>query len=194
MHDNDKVILTDCDGVLLNWRVAFIEWMKDRGHKIQNEGIYDVSVLFGMEYAEGRKYVRQFNESANIGHLPPLRDAIKYVKKLHEEHGYVFHVITSLSRNPYAGELRTRNLKKLFGETPFVKFVYLDTGEDKDIALSDYIGKNYLWVEDKIENARVGHNLGLDSVVMKHEWNEEGCPSAYPLMNNWKDIYHYLEG
>lgn len=192
MHDNDKVILTDCDGVLMNWRTAFIQWMEGRGHRVKNKDIYDISTLFEIEYFEGRKCVRRFNESAAVGYLPPLRDAIKYVKKLHEEHGYVFHVITSLSRDRYAGELRTQNLQRLFGENVFTKFVYLDTGEDKDGALSEYEGKNYLWVEDKIENALAGHKIGLDSVVMKHEWNKNGCP--LPLMNNWKDIYHYLEG
>lgn len=192
MNDNDKVILTDCDGVLLNWRGAFIEWMESHGYEMKNPNIYNVSKLFGIEYKEGRARVRQFNESAAIGYLPPLRDAIKYVRKLHEEHGYVFHVITSLSKDRYAGELRTQNLKRLFGESVFTRFVYLDTGEDKDVALSEYVGKDYLWVEDKVENATEGYNLGLDSVVMKHKWNENECP--YPLMNNWKDIYHYLEG
>ena len=192
MGDNDKVILTDCDGVLLNWRLAFIEWMESHGYEIKNPNVYNISKLFGLEYSEGRARVRQFNESAAIGYIPPLRDAIKYVRKLHEEHGYMFHVITSLSKDKYAGQLRTENLQRLFGKNVFGRFVYLDTGADKDEALSEYKGKNYLWVEDKIENAMEGHNLGLDSVVIKHEWNKDGCP--LPLMNNWRDIYLYLEG
>lgn len=193
MSDYDKVILTDCDGVLLNWRYSFLNWMERQGYMPVNEGVYDISSLYGLEYSVGRRLVRQFNESAAIGHLPPLRDAIKYVRKLHEEHGYVFHVITSLSRDPYAGQLRTENLERLFGKGVFERYVYLDTGEDKDEALGEYRYSNYLWVEDKVANAMEGHKVGLDSVVMKHYWNEnDKCPLTF--VNNWEDIYNYLEG
>lgn len=191
MRDYEKVILTDVDGVLLNWGYAFHVWMEEHGHK-KVKDVYDISDTYGIDYATGKRLVRQFNESAAIGFLPPLRDAIHYVRKLHEEHGYVFHAITSLSLDQHAGELRTQNLKKLFGETAFQKFVYLDTGADKDEALAEYAGKPFIWVEDKVENALVGDKLGLDSVVMEHGYNMEDCP--LPLMKNWEDIYNYLEG
>ena len=35
MNDLDKVILTDCDGVLLNWEYAFHCWMDAHGFKRQ---------------------------------------------------------------------------------------------------------------------------------------------------------------
>ena len=71
-----------------------------------------------------------------------------YVKKLHEEHGYVFHAITSLSTNQHAINLRQRNLYKLFGETTFEKIVCLGTGEDKDVELLPYKNSGCWWVEE----------------------------------------------
>ena len=165
--------------------------MKQHGHE-KVKDVYVVNEAYGITREAGRRLVRQFNESAAVGFLPPLRDAIHYVRKLHEEHGYVFHAITSLSLDPHAGQLRTQNLKKLFGETAFTKFVYLDTGADKDEALAPYEGTGYLWVEDKVENAAVGDNFGLDSVVMEHGYNMND--ETFPLMKGWKDIYEYLEG
>ena len=45
--------------------------------------------------------VKQFNESAAIGFMIPLRDAQwYYVKLLHEKHRYRFVAITSLSLDP----------------------------------------------------------------------------------------------
>ena len=189
--DYEKVILTDVDGVLLNWGYAFNIWMEQHGHK-KVQDVYTVHKAYGIDRDASKRLVRQFNESAAIGFLPPLRDAIHYVRKLHEEYGYVFHAITSLSLDPHAGELRTQNLKKLFGETAFEKYVYLDTGADKDEALAEYKDTGYLWVEDKVENALVGDKAGLDSVIMEHGYNMHR--NELPLMKGWKDIYEYLEG
>ena len=84
-----------------------------------------------------------------------------YVEKLHKEHGYVFHCITSVSIDPNAIKLREMNLRKLFGETAFQRIVCLDTGADKNYALEEYAGSQCWWVEDKPENADVGHDMGL---------------------------------
>jgi len=187
-----KVILTDADGVLLNWGYAFDVWMLERGYKAAYPLEYNVGTIYDITKAESRKLVREFNESAHMGFVPPLRDAMQYVRKLHEEHGYVFHLITSMSKDENAQKLRTMNIKKLFGETAFVKFIYLDTGADKDEVLAQYKGTGYTWVEDKVENAIAGDKQGLDSIVMEHGYNMDN--QDYPLMKNWKDVYEYLVG
>jgi beta-phosphoglucomutase-like phosphatase (HAD superfamily) len=187
----DKVILVDCDGVLLDWGYAFQQWMKRHGYIMKNPDVYDVGFMYGLERNEKRRLCRMFNESATIRKVPPLRDSIKYVKKLHEEHGYIFHAITSLSNDEYAQHLRTKNLQELFGPTVFEKYVYLDTGADKDEVLEAYRGTGCVWVEDKPENATAGAKVGLESLVMEHGYNKD-CD--FPLMRNWKDIYEYILG
>ena len=82
-----------------------------------------------------------------------------YIKRLHEEHGYCFHCITSLSEDDNAGKLRKMNLRKLFGKTAFEKFVILDTGANKDEALAEYKDTGLWWIEDKPENALAGLNV-----------------------------------
>lgn len=190
----DNLILTDADGVLLNWEYAFHTWMASRGFiRRETETIeYDMNLQYAMSKPDMKKMVRVFNESAAIGFLPPLRDAIHYVRKLHEECGYVFHVITSLSTDSHACELRTQNLKKLFGDTVFERFIYLDTGADKDEVLSEYKNSGLLWVEDKVENAVVGANLGLNSILMEHGHNMNY--QLLPRAKNWKEIYNYVNG
>ena len=147
-----KIILTDADGVILDWEYAFDVWMQQHGFQKQDGGqfVYNIGKRYGIDADQGKKLIKIFNESAAIGFLPPLRDAMYYIKRLHEEHGYVFHCITSLSKDENAQELRTMNLRKLFGATAFEKFIYLDTGADKDEVLEKYRGKGYYWVEDKI--------------------------------------------
>lgn len=185
----NKVILTDCDGVLLDWEYAFDAWMKRHDYEVVNPGVYEMDVKYGMDRKETKRLIRMFNESASIRKLPPLRDAIKYVKKLHEEHGIIFHAITSLSKDQYAQHLRTKNLREMFGDTVFEKYVYLDTGADKDEELAEYKDTGCFWIEDKPENAVCGANLGLNSVLMEHEHNKNFEHSDVVKVSNWKEIY-----
>jgi hypothetical protein len=192
----NNIILVDADGVLLNWEYAFAVWMETHGFKkiAGTEIEYDIGKRYGIDADQGKKLIKIFNESAAIGFLPPLRDAMYYVKRLHEEHGYVFHCITSLSLDPAAGKLREMNLKKLFGETAFEKVVCLDTGADKNEALKPYESTGYWWVEDKPENALVGHNLGLRAILMEHGHNMWHYHKDIPVVKNWKEIYSLIVG
>lgn len=189
----EKTILVDCDGVLLDWEYAFDGWMHRHGYKVVVEGEYKMHVKYGLEKAEAKRLVRMFNESAWIRKLAPLRDAIKYVKKLHEEHGFVFHAITSLSNDQYAQHLRTKNLRELFGDTAFERYTYLDTGADKDEELAPYEGTGCYWVEDKTENVDLGISLGLKGVLVAHAHNADYEGKAVRVQN-WKEIYEMIVG
>ena len=190
----DKIILVDCDGVLLDWEHSFDRWMARHGYQILDRSEYNIGIRYGLDGVEKNRLVRMFNESAAIRKLPPLRDAIKYVKKLHEDHGFIFHAITSLSTDQYAQHLRTKNLRELFGNTVFDRYVYLDTGADKDDELAVYKGTECYWVEDKPENAVCGANLGLDSILMKHEHNRNFEDDRITKVRNWKEIYEMIVG
>ena len=190
-----KVILTDADGVLLNWEYAFSCWMQQHGHtEVENANwIYDIGERFGVTKETGKLLVKQFNESAAIGFLPALRDAMYYVKRLHEEHGYVFRCITSMSLDPNAYKLRKMNLEKLFGETAFEELVCLGTGAEKDEALEQYRDSGLYWIEDKLSNAQLGLDLGLKSILIEHGFNmEDDIPEGMQKVVNWKEIYEIL--
>ena len=186
-----KTILVDADGVLLNWKYTFAIWMEQHGHEQQADGefAYEISERYDVSKEQGRKLIRQFNESAAIGFLPPLRDARYYVKRLHEEHGYVFHCITSLSKDINAQRLREMNLNRLFGDTAFEEIICLDTGADKNEALEPYRGSGLWWIEDKIINCEVGADLGLHPLLMEHGHNLDYNNPAIPRVKNWREIY-----
>ena len=189
----DKCILTDCDGVLFDWEYAYDQWMKRHGYTVVETGNYMMDIKYGLEYKETKRLIRMFNESAWIRKLPPLRDAIHYVKKLHAEHGYIFHCITSLSNDDYSQHLRTKNLREMFGDSVFEKYIYLDTGADKDEVLEQYRDTGCYWIEDKPENADVGLSVGLNSLLVDHEHNEDYAGDAIRV-RNWKEIYNIVTG
>lgn len=187
-----KVILVDADGVLLDWFHSFAQWMQFHGYPIVVNDEYQIEKTFDIPKEQAKALARHFNESARIEHLPPFRDAIKYVRKLHEEHGYVFHCITSLSSDPFAANLRQKNLKALFGETVFEKILCLDTGADKDEALAPYKDTGCIWVEDKFENAVAGLNAGLTPFLLDHGHNKTQSHPDIQRVSNWQHIYELI--
>ena len=189
----NKLILTDCDGVMLDWEWAFSVWMREKGYTMlesAKQSYYLHEHYAELEKKDSKRVVKQFNESASIGFLPALRDATYYVKRLHEEHGYQFRVITSLSANKDAQRLRDMNMRKIFGDA-IEKIICLDTGADKDEELAPYKDSGMWWIEDKWENAELGHTLGLKTILVEHghNMNQE---YAYPVAKNWKEIYELI--
>ncbi len=188
-----KIILTDADGVLLDWEWAFSVWMREKGYTMTEnakQSYYLHEHYQELEQKDAKKIVKQFNESAAIGFLPALRDSTYYVKRLHEEHGYQFRVITSLSKNRDAQRLRDMNLRKIFGDA-IEEVICLDTGADKDEALEPYRNSGMWWIEDKPQNADVGHELGLSSLLVEHGHNMDHTCN-YPVVKNWKEIYEII--
>jgi len=69
--------------------------------------------------------------------------------------------------------------------------VYLDTGADKDEALEQYRDSGCFWIEDKAENAELGIELGLESILVDHTFNQE-C--TVQRAKSWKEIYGIITG
>ena len=189
-----KYIITDIDGVVLDWEEGFSVWAEHHGHE-KVEGYqfkYSIGDRYGLTHQQGNQMVKTFNESAAIGFLPPLRDAQFFIKKLHEQHRYKFIALTSLSLDPYAHALRERNLKKLMGDA-FAKVICLDTGADKDEALERLAKKHKgcYWIEDKPDNLKAGTDIGFKGILMEHGHNMEQEVDGL-VAKNWEQIYNHI--
>lgn len=191
-----SVILTDVDGVLLNYEYAFDIWVAQHGLSKQPclRARYSFADQYNISEDKAMEYVLRFNESAAIGYLPPLRDAMHYVRKLHEKHGYVFRAITSLGTDAYAGKLRRMNLEKLFGPTTFESIVCLETCAPKRAALEQYRDSECYWIEDNVANAVAGAELGLNSLLVEHGHNMDHVGPGVRLVKDWKDVYDIVTG
>lgn len=188
----NKIILTDCDGVCLDWEAGFTEWMKIQGYKVVESGVYDISVMYGIEKAEGKRLIREFNNSAWMGSLSALRDSRSGMAKLVEA-GYRFLAITSLSLDAKAKTLRVRNLERLYGDV-FVDVICLDTGADKDEALEPYRDSEMYWIEDKWSNAVLGAELGLKSILIDHPHNAAYSDERIVRASTWANVVEEILG
>ena len=185
------LILTDCDGVLLNWENSFIGWMSEQGFTPDpSQYGYDMSKRFGERKAKIKSLVREFNNSAWIGFLKPHLDAVDGVARLAEK-GYTFGAITSLSEDVYAGKMREYNLQQLFGDV-FDFVTCIDTGADKDEALLPYKDSGLYWLEDKPENAKLGADFGLNTIMLRHQHNANFHYDGVHTVDNWAQIVNYI--
>lgn len=189
----ENVILTDCDGVLLDWEAYFFHWLEEKyGLTVRFSNQYNVGKALGLTPREGRKYVAEFNSSPNMANLGPLRDAVKYVRKLYNEHGYRLHVITSQTDDQAAKDFRRYNLETLFGKEVFHGFTILDHGADKDDELAKWKNTGCYWVEDKPANIEAGYEAGLTPIMMAAAHNSDHHSEC--RVQNWEEIYNIVTG
>ena len=191
----EKVILTDCDGVLLDWLNEFKTWMDYRGYKVieKESNAYDISKVYGITRDEGFEMVMEFNASSWMLSLSPFGGAIHYVQKLHREYGYVFHCITSMSKDPKAKELRRMNLDNVFGKGIFTELECLDCGADKDEALEKYRDSSCWFFEDMPKNADTGLDFGLNSILLAQPHNADYTGAAR-VAADWKEVFEIVVG
>jgi len=189
-----KMILTDVDGCVLDWEFAFNCWMQEKGYTLKDPLKYSVDKRYDIKGEEAQNLVTFFNESASMGFLPPLRDSMYYIKKLHEKHGFVFHAITAMGKDKNAHKLRIMNLEKLFGKTAFVEYTFLDIGESKEPILAQYIDTESIFIEDKFKNLTACAKLGIQGILMEHGHNMNFEDENITVVKNWKDIYNMITG
>lgn len=188
-YEKERKILTDVDGVLLDWESAFTAWMGERGYTPVNPEVYKQSVRYNIEQEFADSLVQTFNESAWMGYLKPLRDSVNVLDKFSASHWH-FECITSLSTDHWAGELRRTNLNRWFG--PTVRRVRcIATGADKDDILKEY-EPGHWWIEDKPENCEAGLRAGHKPILIDHPFNQEYNNPDVIRVKDWEEIYNII--
>ena len=203
---NNRIILTDVDGVLLEWEHHFTKWMlqktlfDDRGsryhpHRLlpDKQDTYWMEERFGLTKNEIRIQIREFNRSAWMGTQRPMIGSQTWVKLLAAE-GWTFIPITSQTSDKPAQELRKRRLGELFGEHVFTNYHILGTGADKDSALAEFHNTGLYWVEDKPANAVAGLKYGLKPILIDQPYNRDFNHPEVIRVSNWKQIHSLLHG
>lgn len=188
-YEKERKILTDVDGVLLDWESAFTAWMGERGYTPVNPEVYKQSVRYNIEQDFADSLVQTFNESAWMGYLKPLRDSVNVLDKFSASQWH-FECITSLSTDHWAGELRRTNLNRWFG--PTVRRVRcIATGADKDDILKEY-EPGHWWIEDKPENCEAGLRAGHKPILIDHPFNQEYNNPDVIRVKDWEEIYNII--
>ena len=180
-----KYILTDIDGVCLDWSKQFNKFL---AYYYPDVTLKDPT----KDYEHVEHIMNDFCRSTWMGWCEPLRDAVEVLTKLKAE-GYEVHGCTAMGNDPYAIASRKTNLERFFPNV----FNRLDTtpmdpGVTKEKWLEQYRNKECVWVEDKWINAKAGANMGLKTFLMKHPYNAQHDDVKVTKVDNWQQIYYYI--
>lgn len=188
----DKLIITDADGVLLDWLTAFHQWMQGRGYVLQPgfEHDYSLHKAYSVEKKAMTQLKRSFNQSADIMSLKPHRDAVSGVKVL-SSMGYRFIVVSCLASGKLAMKNRLTNLYDLFGANVFLDVICLDALDSKRPTLSLLISKYediVYYIEDNVKNIIIGRELGLKPIVMRSKYNQYYDTGLIDFADDWRSV------
>ena len=194
-----KILLTDIDGVVLDW-VKHFEAYLDRyypDNKLANPKEFDLNLRYtdlkpmsesmGEENDFMRDVVKNFNTTAWIGYLEPFRDAKDVLPKF-KDAGYKIIACTSMGTDPYSKALRKMNLEQHFPGV-FDQIDIIPFAEPKGNWLKYYRDSGAYWIEDKWSNALAGADVGLNTLIMKHEYNAYMKDNRIRHVDNWQQIY-----
>jgi len=182
-----KYLLTDVDGVLLDWEGAFRKFMIANGFdKIGDDAHYYLSDHYGLDDDIIARIAKDFNSSNSGGNLKPIKNSNQYLKKFIDL-GYEIIAITSFGTCSYSRKNRLTNLKNAFGDI-FKNVILLNVDESKKDVLKDFKDKNSIWIEDKYQNYKDGCDLGIESYLMKQPYNK-GCNNAN-FIEEWSQLYN----
>jgi len=191
----EKIILTDADGVLVDWNTAFDKFMARRGHPRvpETDTEYNISLRHNVTTHQAMDYVKEFNESSDIAHLSPFADSVQHVRLL-SELGFRFIVVTSISSHPDAKIHRTNNLTDLFGDV-FDDVHCIEQGASKASILMKWADTGYFWIEDHMRQAEAGYEAGLRTVLINHPYNFHYKTDLFPTVSYdtpWNEIYNMV--
>lgn len=191
----NKLILVDVDGVLLNWEDAFSNWMETMGHPRPPAGkqrCYSLAKYWNLPDWVMDHLVKEFNCSSYTAFIKPWGESGHYVKRLADK-GYRFATCTSFGGNTASRALRVFNLEHTFGDV-FDEHNIIELGGNKTEILKKWEGSECWWIEDNINNAMKGLELGLRPILISHPYNEDYQGDELLVATGWKDVFTIITG
>lgn len=190
--NTEKLLITDADGVLINWSRGFCMWMHERGFKEVTKTSYNLRVRFNLPETDIRRLVDEYNRSAAVSFLSAMPGSVLIMGKLREL-GYVTHCVTSFGGDTYSQIQRCKLLWDYFRiPSENVHFLPLD-GNKIDI-LKKWEGTGAPWIEDKVENAEDGLTVGLNSILLRSDHTNAYVSEQVFVANTWYEIYAHITG
>lgn len=183
----------------MNWKKGFEEFALKNGYHRTTDPEEELDMWHVEQFLsfkdrdEANAFIGVYCESEAMKYLEPLMDAQEYVNRIHEEFGYKFHIITSVSNNPVVKEYRQYNIESLFPKNAIKELSLTGRNESKADILKRYANSRYLWIEDHPANAMLGYELGLEAVLLRHSYNADFESNMITMVKNWEDIYNMVK-
>lgn len=188
---NSKIIITDIDECVLQWRESFIEFIKDKNISL-NGNIDDHKELDDWVDVSSDDFIEllyEFNNSIKFGDLNVGYKSDIFIPLLHEK-GYKFYALTSCGSSDNIICNRIENIKRIFGDI-FEEIICIELGKSKDENLK-LLPHDCVWVEDKFSNSELGLKYGHACFLIHHDYNSHHENDDIVRVKDWEEIYSIL--
>jgi FMN phosphatase YigB (HAD superfamily) len=183
-----KILLTDIDGVLVNWDEGFMQWLsEEKGYTIVDpKESHDIHVRLGVPIGVGSDLIKEFHTKEAFSKLRAFPDAVEYLNKFYEE-GWIIRAISAANNTPYTQRAREANLKTEFGDI-FSSVELTGLHQSKKDALVNY-PKGSVWVDDLPRHTVSGVECGHRSFLRSWPHNEQFEHPEVIRISDWSEIY-----
>ena len=200
IHTDEKVILTDVDGVLLDLPTQMSLFLKEEKNIIVTaedwKKSYWLHDIIGGDWDSDKKLFIEFTHSEYFKNLPAKECALKVIEDLKSE-GWKFVAITAAGQDCQTQNLelvhrnRLDNLENHFGDV-FTDLHITHYNQCKSVKLKDF--QESWWVEDSVKNANIGHDHGHKAVIMNSPYyKEEDNIKNLPVAESWYCIKEMID-
>lgn len=179
------MILTDVDGVLLDWFGGFRSFLTHKGIHTDGPRPRSWAMTEWVKADNIQELIQEFNSSDAFMYLSHYVTALSVLRKLHMQHGHEIVAVTSCSSEPRVQAMRRRNLENKYGPI-FKDIICLDLMETKTEVLKRYPAA--FWVEDAIHGAKAGVEAGHKTFLINKSYNQEEVPGVQRV-DGWYQIY-----
>lgn len=176
-------ILTDVDDVLLDYAGGFTKHYSLTNAK---KNVNTFEEAFGFSHDVVADMIQRYNASEHFKNLTSVGGALDAIKKLAGDFEII--AITACGTDPSIRASRAKNLEAIFGE--YISDIhYVDLFQSKSDKLKLFKDSGAYWIEDNIKNYYTGLDNGLQSLLLKTEFN---APSNEKTFYNWDDICSHI--
>ena len=163
-------LLTDVDGVLLNWVQGFKAHYEAEGYHFRCGFPTNFDLLGWIQGVDTEEEIKElvdkFNHSDGFTKLQPCGGAQRFIEQARRDFDII--AITSCSQDLLAQ--RTANLDAAFGKDTFKVIHCLGLGESKSLFLKMY--RPTIWIEDSLHGALQGVDAGHQVYILDRPWNK----------------------
>lgn len=195
-------IITDVDGVLLNWELGFQNWMEGQKGVIpkhrNDPSTYDLQDKYDLPDGRILDFIEEFNIDPSFGKLLPVRDSALVVPNLLQHKDLDWFWLSCASRRDgrdatLTKEMRHHNLEYEFGQP--IEGECLKIRDSKINALQSFDPANSIFIEDSLSHALDGAELGYQTFLLAYPYNRpvDEYPDNLHWVSNWFDIWEEID-